>query len=235
MRGLEDEIFDRPEILSKEISDELKQKYNFHSYLGASLILERKCPDEFADILSVLHAYTITKNEIRSPGGSETEFTRRFGDIVQRYAWYREVRIHADLHIRLTQGRSEADISEKPFLRKNFMHGHFLDFWKGRVAFDFEWNSKDQTYDRDLYAMRQFFEAGLIDVGVIVTRDLSGEFFKSLGFALDKQGNETGKLVAAKFGASTTGMAKLVTRVASGRSGGCPILAVGIAEATIID
>lgn len=29
-----------------------------------------------------------------------------------------------------------------------------IDFLKGRIAFDLEWNSKDQTFDRDLLAMR---------------------------------------------------------------------------------
>ena len=38
------------------------------------------------------------------------------------------------------------------------------------MAFDLEWNSKDQTFDRDLLAMRTYFDCGLIDVGVIVTR-----------------------------------------------------------------
>ena len=45
----------------------------------------------------------------------------------------------------------------------------------------------------------------MIDVGVIVTRELSNGFFKSLGNCLDKFGNETDKTVSAKFGASTTG------------------------------
>ncbi|MFI5102054.1 MAG: BglII/BstYI family type II restriction endonuclease [Terriglobales bacterium] len=31
---------------------------------------------------------------------------------------------------------------------------------KGGVALDVEWNSKDQTFDRDLYAFRTFFEFG---------------------------------------------------------------------------
>lgn len=30
-------------------------------------------------------------------------------------------------------------------------NGHNIDFLKGRVAFDLEWNSKDQTFDRDLF------------------------------------------------------------------------------------
>lgn len=30
-----------------------------------------------------------------------------------------------------------------------------------KIAFDVEWNSKDQTFDRDLYAFRSFSECGM--------------------------------------------------------------------------
>ena len=84
------------------------------------------------------------------------------------------------------------------------------------MAFDLEWNSKDQTFDRDLLAMRTYFECGLIDVGVIVTRSEElNDIFKELG-------------ILSKYGASTTWMGKLLYRLDSRRNGGCPILAVGI-------
>lgn len=53
---------------------------------------------------------------------------------------------------------------------EGYTDGHNIDFLKKRAAFDLEWNSKDQTFDRDLLAMRTYFDCGLIDVGVIVTR-----------------------------------------------------------------
>ena len=80
-----------------------------------------------------------------------------------------------------------------------FAHdSHYVDYLKGRVAFDLEWNSKDQTYDRDLYAFRAFFEYDKISVGVLATRsnDLD-PWFKRLG-------------IYAKYGASTTQMGKLI-------------------------
>ena len=94
--------------------------------------------------------------------------------------------------------------------------GHNIDFLKNKVAFDLEWNSKDQTFDRDLLAMRTYFDCGLIDVGVIVTRaEELNDIFKDAG-------------IMAKYGASTTWMGKLLYRLDSRRNGGCPILAVGI-------
>lgn len=99
---------------------------------------------------------------------------------------------------------------------EGYIDGHNIDFIKGKVAFDLEWNSKDQTFDRDLLAMRTYFDCGLIEVGIIITRseDLN-DVFSELG-------------IKAKYGASTTWIGKLEYRLKSRRNGGCPILAVGI-------
>ena len=103
---------------------------------------------------------------------------------------------------------------------------------KGKVAFDLEWNAKDQTFDRDLAAFRAFFDYGRISVGVLVTRDVSlVPYFVSLGKPLNKAGVETEGRVVDKYGhegGSTTHMNKLLPRMSAGRSGGCPVLAFGI-------
>ena len=92
-----------------------------------------------------------------------------------------------------------------------------------------EWNSKDQTFDRDLLAMRTYFDCGLIDVGVIVTRaETLNEVFKQ-----EKDNN--GQPLIKKYGASTTWIGKLTYRLDSRRNGGCPILAVGIGKDCIED
>ncbi len=85
-----------------------------------------------------------------------------------------------------------------------------------------EWNSKDQTFDRDLLAMRTYFDCGLIDVGIIVTRaEELNDIFKEIK-------DDKGNALIKKYGASTTWMGKLTSRLDSRRNGGCPILAVGI-------
>lgn len=114
---------------------------------------------------------------------------------------------------------------------------HKIDYVKGRVAFDFEWNAKEQTFDRDLATFRGFFEYGRISVGVILTRDSSlASYLGRLGYALNLDGtverNKRGiaKKVKGKYGASTTHSEKLLQRLRGGRSGGCPVLAMGITE-----
>src|SRR5258708_6403015 len=95
---------------------------------------------------------------------------------------------------------------------------HKIDYIKGRVAFDLEWNSKDQTFDRDLFAFRSFFDYDKISVGILVTRsERLNPLFRELG-------------ISQKYGASTTHLGKLLPRLQAGRGGGCPLLIFGITE-----
>lgn len=105
----------------------------------------------------------------------------------------------------------------------NYIDGHNIDYVKGAIAVDMEWNSKDQTFDRDLYAFRAFYECGVISCGVIITR--SAEMNRVFSRLEIKQ----------KYGASTTWMGKLLPRIHSRRHGGCPLLVVGILPTAVID
>lgn len=232
-RRVEDVVFDKPDVVRSQIGWALSGRYSITSYRSAAAVLAQRAPDELASILSILEAFTISRTEIRSPGGNRMSATTRFADLAAAEGFHQEVRIEADLLVKLREGKGEKAPEIDRILREDYIHNHLVDFWRGRVAFDYEWNSKDQTYDRDLYAFRSFFEAGVIDVGVIVTRELSQEFFQSLGNCLDNHGNETESTVAAKFGASTTGTHKLISRIAAGRSGGCPVLVFGILSGNI--
>ena len=234
VRRVDDAVFDSDRVAKSILPTNLHSRYSAASYRGAAQLLSQRATGELGAVLRVLEKFWITETEIRSPGGSETVFTQRFREFAKQEGFAHEVHIQADLIVKLLQGRGKNPVEIDRILREDYVHNHFVDFWMGRIAFDYEWNSKDQTYDRDLYAIRSFFEIGIIDAGIIVTRDLDNEFFKSLGKALDKHGNETDRDVSAKFGASTTGMAKLITRIAAGRSGGCPVLAVGILPGNII-
>ncbi len=233
MRRVLDAVFDEADLVAPLLDADLARRYSLTSYRSAAAVLRQRAPAELEAILAVLRDFTISQTEIRSPGGNRMSATERFGDLACARGFHQEVRIEADLVVKLRAGKGANPPEIDRILREDYIHNHMVDFWRGRVAFDYEWNSKDQTYDRDLYAFRSFFEAGVIDVGVIVTRELSNDFFKALGHCLDKQGNPTAETVAAKFGASTTGTHKLISRVGAGRSGGCPVLIVGILPGNI--
>jgi len=112
---------------------------------------------------------------------------------------------------------------ERQFVIPGYLDGYLIDYVKGKVAFDMEWNSKDQTFDRNLYAFRAFYETGIVDVAGIITRDGSlNRVFQDLG-------------IMKKYGASTTWLGKLLPRIGTRKHGGCPLLIVAIKPGCIVD
>ena len=209
---------------------ELLEKYEFLDYEHAIEILTNTHPSEWNDLLEALDSFELTTLEITTAGGNKSPIPKKFDEILFPKGW-KEVRITADLLIKKeerstrsgNQGFKPERIEEIKV--EGFIDGHNIDFVKGSVAFDLEWNSKDQTFDRDLLAMRNYFDARIIDVGVIVTR--SGE--------LNRVFEQLGDDVKKKYGASTTWMGKLEPRLKARRNGGCPILAIGIRSRCVTD
>jgi hypothetical protein len=170
---------------------------------------------------------------IRKAGGNESEMPKEFSKLLRPRGWH-ETTISADLHVTLSWreevrktrgGKPVREERTRTLKRERYLDGHKIDYVKGKVAFDLEWNAKDQTFDRDLYAMNEFFMSGALDAGVLVTRSRAlNEVFRALGA-------ETMK----KYGASTTWMGKLLYRLNAGRNGGCPVLAVGITPKVVSD
>ena len=209
------------------IDSTLLKKFEFHNYGHALEILYNSFPEEWRELQKCLLKLFLTVDDIKTAGGNESPIPKKFDDVLYPYGW-REIRIAGDLTIKKyprknTQRRGQFE--SEPFecdTVEGFIDGHNIDFLKGRVAFDLEWNSKDQTFDRDLLAMRTYYECGLIDVGVIVTRS------EELNDVFKVVKDDKGAALIKKYGASTTWMGKLKYRLDSRRNGGCPILAVGI-------
>ena len=208
------------------LSPEIEAKFEFYNFGHTFEILIQSCKEEWSDLEECFRALTIHVDDIMKAGGDESPIPKRLDDILYPKGW-REIRITGDLLIKLFPRRSErkrGQFSDTPFDERTirgFIDGHNIDFVKNKVAFDLEWNSKDQTFDRDLLAMRTYFDCGLIDVGVIVTRSEElNDIFREKG-------------VMSKYGASTTWMGKLLYRLKARRNGGCPILAVGIKKVCV--
>lgn len=235
---------DSPADIEKYISEEVRELYDVYSYRHAAAILSTSFPEELKDIERALLAFRISKRDIGMPGGNESDMPKKVSQTLRPAGWV-EARIQGDLLVRMQEYSEEflddgkvrkIKHPEKEARRiENFIDGHKIDYVKDRVAFDLEWNSKDQTFDRDLYAMRAFHECGLVSLGVMLTRSekLNPVFDKVP--QLDKSGNEVGKTVRAKYGASTTWMGKLLYRLNAGRHGGCPVLVFGITPKLITD
>ena len=211
----------------KYILSPLKERFEFYSYGHALEILGEGFPEEWKEIQTALCCLRLTADDILQSGGNESPIPKKFDDVLYPKGW-REIRISADLIIKKyprqnaqRRGRFTDEPAEIETV-VGYIDGHNIDFLKGGVAFDLEWNSKDQTFDRDLLAMRTYHECGLVDVGVIVTRSQNlNDLFKVMR-------DSSGKVLITKYGASTTWMGKLLYRLDSRRNGGCPVLAIGI-------
>jgi len=189
-------------------------------------ILLESFPMHWHEIATALDKFSITTQELKAAGGNESQMPKKFDAVLYPCGW-REIRITGDLIVKLfPRLGKKGKFGSEPFEQKTiegWIDGHNIDFIRDKVAFDFEWNSKDQTFDRDLLAMRTYFDCGIIDVGIIVTRaEELNDIFKKLS-------------LISKYGASTTWMGKLLPRLNSRRNGGCPILAVGIKKKCVTD
>jgi hypothetical protein len=193
-------------------------KYEVHNINHAAEILSQAYPEELEEITSALDNFWICKDDILAGGGSESAIPKKLSADLHAKGW-EEVKISGDLVVRLKRRNSTAE----EIKIEDFIDGHNIDYVKNRIAVDMEWNSKDQTFDRDLYAFRTFYECNIISCGVIITRSEGlNSVFKDLG-------------IMQKYGASTTWMGKLMPRISSGRHGGCPILIIGITPAAFTD
>ena len=205
------------------IPDKIADKYKFYNFNSALEILTQSYPKEFREIVETLDKFEIELSDIEEKGGNESNIPKKLSGLLRPLGW-KEVEISGDLTVRLLEGKKRKKV-EREFTLEEFISGHKIDYVKGDVAIDMEWNSKDQTFDRDLYAFRSFYECNVISCGVIITRDESlNRIFEALG-----------KKIKKKYGASTTWTGKLLPRIHARRHGGCPLLVVGLTPDTVLD
>ena len=225
-------------VLEDWIAPELLEKFEFRNYNHALEIITQAFPEEWHEIEDCLRQLRITTDDLREAGGNETNIPKKFDDVLYPYGW-REIRISGDLHIKFfpRQAEQRGRFSSEPFEERvipGYIDGHNIDFLKNRIAFDLEWNSKDQTFDRDQLAMRTYYDCDIVSAGIIITRSAElNEVFKTI-YDYDARSRQW-KPILRKYGASTTWMGKLTYRLDSRRNGGCPILAIGMRTPCITD
>lgn len=211
------------EVLDRYILAETRQ---------AAAILQATNPERFTEMVEALNEFEIQGSDLLTAGGQETQLAKRFNEAFRSRGW-REARVDTDIDLKLRimpyrqAGETSAAVVETQVSNK----GYKVDNFKGRVALDLESNAKDGNLDRDVGAYRALYEAGLIDVGILVTRtqDDLRSFARQYRIDSGMPEEEAKKMLSTT---TTTNLDKLIPRMTRGDSGGCPILAIGISSNT---
>lgn len=186
---------------------DLNDEYEVLDWRNAAAILRYSFPQEYADVVEILRSFRVTRAEILEPGGRKSRISDKLDAEFYRRNWS-EKQIVTEFKVDELVERAAT---------------HKIDCYRNRIGLEIEWNSKDQTFVRDLNNFRVLFDLKVLDVGVIVTRsDHLQEIFNSLG-------------VGPKYGASTTHIGKLEPRLEAGGGGGCPVLVFGITRRLYAD
>ena len=195
--------------------EKLKKKgFQILALHHAEAILKHDMADAVTELERVLLDVQIPVEELIRGGGGEGELTQRIRRaLADDYGWKK----HNFEIKKIVDGEEKESVSHEIDHVKRFPTGTFV--------LEIEWNNKDPFFDRDLNNFRLLFDLRVMDVGVIITRSTRlQDTFRALG-----------REVAAKYGASTTHMEKLLPRLEGGGGGGCPVLAFGITTSKYVE
>lgn len=243
----------------RAIPEDIQSRYAFGEVRNAAAVLSTTAPELFLDILDVLRGFALTASDLLLPGGNESTVAKKVNRAFRERGW-REARVDTAVTNTLVifpykqagEKKVERVVTEPlPF------EGYKADWMRDRVAGDCEWNAKDGNLDRNMASYRALYEAGFIDVAVIITRTqddlrvLEGDLISGL-LAADRMVASSGLGVSPdvvdavvkrivkdeKSGGSryatstTTNLPKLEHRLKRGDGGGCPVLAIAISKNT---
>ena len=139
------------------IPSKIKELYEVHDFKHATAILSNEFPSEFKEICDALLKFRFTIADVKEAGGNESQIPKKFAKLLRNIDW-KERSLTAKIIV------DENEISHDT---------HKVDFIKNRVAFDLEWNSKDQTFDKDLAALKAFFKYDRISAVILVVRSFT--------------------------------------------------------------
>lgn len=159
------------------------------------------------EICDALREFRFSRAQLTESGGNESEIPKTYSRLLRPKGWV-ERRLSASLVV-------DSEIIQQDT--------HKIDYVKGRVAFDLEWNSSDRALDRNLFEVRKFYDYDRISVGVVLTR--------SEGLGQSFRASAANK----KSGPSTVHMGKLRKSLDTGRVGGCPLLVFGMTEKLFVE
>lgn len=200
----------------------IRDNYEIEEYRNGISILKNVYPNEWQDLIELLSQFVLRRSEILAPGGRKSTVADQLDSFLYARGWGEtefKTAIHLDEYELVKLATHNGRNTVTPTLRNSSVTEvptHKIDCFKNKVAIEVEWNNKDPFFDRDLNNFRLLFDLGAVAVGVIITRASElQDLFKDLG-------------KGASYGASTTHMGKLRSKLFGQGSGGCPVIAIGI-------
>jgi hypothetical protein len=182
------------------LPQEVRRTYQIEERHHACAILHADFPEQWSDLVAVLNQFVLRRSHVQVRGGNKSPIARAIDALFFDRNW--------------TEHRFEISVTADG--AQTLAPTHHVDYCKGRIAIETEWNNKDPFFDRDLTTFRLLFDLNVLSVGIIITRaDELQQVFDDLG-------------KGGAAGPSTTHMAKLIPKMRNRASGGCPVLAFGI-------
>ncbi len=212
--------------------DPIIARYDFLETRDAAAVLQSTSPGQFQDVCAVLSDFSLTTEAILSAGGNETLTAGRLNAGFHDRGW-REERAVSKITTFMQERGTTRNASDGAIRAETTAEneGYYIDNVKGKVVLDVEWNAKDGNLDRDLGMYRWLYDVGFVSVAVMITRDHYE--LREFGRALRTEAGQTPAEVNAWLGTTTTTNAtKLIERLKSGNTGGCPFLGVAITKRT---
>ena len=182
------------------IPEQLRNRFRFEERNHATAIMASDFPQELADLIACLTAFTLKKSQIKVSGGGRSQIPITIDNCLGQRGWA-EKKFDIDISV---------DGGSIP------IPTHKIDNFKNRVGVEVEWNNKTEFFDRDLNNFRLLNGLNVLSVGVIITRT------SELQTVFDAIG------IGKKYGPSTTHWNKLIPKIDGGGAGQCPILIVGM-------
>lgn len=120
------------------IPEAIRTRYHVEERRHACAILAGDCPNELRDILDCLGQFELLRSEIQEGGGGKSKIAQRFDHFLKNRGW-------REKSVRVSRKVDDVDTESET---------HSVDFFKGRIAVEVEWNNKDPFFSRDLIAFR---------------------------------------------------------------------------------
>lgn len=217
---------------SNVLPSEVRVRYSFLETGSACAIMRAVAPEEWADIVNVLRSYELNPQSWMKAGGNRGDVAKEIDGLFTDHGWA-ERRLDIETYGYLVDRKGERVYEFEPLLQE----GYLVDNFKSRVAVDVEWNAKDGNLDRDMTAYRTWHEAGVLTAAVIITKDqaslksLLGRLWEEWNSQFPEEEQAVKEPIDMRT-STTTNFEKAALRVKRGVMGTCPLLVVGLSEAT---